>query len=955
MSTQRKTAKKMIAAISGLALMSLSAMFNDAAAQAIPPGAPTTTTPATQPATPAVPALPAPLTAMDTQLVTQIDTLARMIEGGYEKDTSYRPGTDTAAQTAVDGIIATLRAGANGNLFMGQDGQKFMGYAGMSAFATAIPLAVHTGRLDMIEEFIAAGANPKQVAPDKYTPMDYAIYEFMTGQFMDRDLATHAFAVIQRLEAAGVKTADAKNVQGPPGSNGQPITLMIADYNGLVKSMLGHAVIEEAGGVLKDRLQDLIDGGDAVEADLADEPRLTRAFVENNGGRLVQQKYSEAYPGGPEVYMAQAGDTLASIAMRFHTVMGERSALHGLSTLMQLNDIDANAPLRRGQTILIPKPPEVQIVTPAAPREMTVREMLTEIEAERIFYIPNTPMDDIIRAIAQLNGMNPDDAVADKIMLKRGSTLVMAHRNDLYDFLPRLTPPPSADPARRVDLVVIEGGGAGGDDGGHQKRTFGSAASANWAINPQVDFSRFFAWEENFMGWPGMQGQMSDESNALRALLAAENNPLRDNLIFTQSMEISVGKPGIFPKPKSSYIDEVRQQNVPNGTDIEAMRRALDILERTEPIIFTAAGNQYANGEGPYKQAFATSHGPRTYIIGAAGKYNVFVDGKLTPAYVISHYSTGGADMCAPLPPFLDEQQEGTSFSTPLHAGLFRQENEWFGNILTPEEMMAAAMMTADRNVMDYLSPTTIGALPFDLMYSAQMAKFDTNGGGLPYHQRCGAGVLDIQKWHDALLRMVELKMAPGTNVSEFSETIAIGDAVTTPSEDGKGQYVYQVTVPQDMTMGKLTMLLPQYPGQHSDVTLRSPSGFELLMPRGIFQTLSTHALAYEDVKAGQVIEIITDKPLAPGAEMILRGHTGVNPVALLRDELRANGTLPAPLTTIGGQAASGPLPIAPTKVTVGDTIATPEAMTEKTEEEEAAPPAEGAPQEPRRESPRLQ
>lgn len=948
MTTSRTFAKKTIAAISGAALLGLTGLFN-AAAQADAPAVPS---PAMQgqiaaeaqarPAVPAAITLPAPVTAMDEQLIAQLNAVAALIEAGYEaSEGAYNPALDPAVTEGLADVTATLRAGANGNIFAPPSGQKVMGASDLSAFAMGIIIATQTGQPALVEEFLAAGADAKQVAPDTYTPMDYAILDFMNGQFANRAWAESSFAIIQSLEHAGARTADARNIR--LGRN--PMTLMIADYNGLVKSLMGREVIEQAGGRLTVTVDELMFGGDAVLTDLQDEPRLTRAFVEGNGGRLVQQDYSEAYPGGPEVYTAQPGDTLASIAMRFHVVMGERSALHAMSALMNLNDMDAHAALRPGQRVLIPKPAEVQIVMPIAPRDMTVREFLVELEAESRFYIPGASMDDIIRAIAQVNGMDPAEAVADQIMVRRGSPLVMLHRNDSYDFLPRLTPPPGVDPARRVELVVIEGGAAGPDDTQHQKRTYGSATSANFAINPDVDFTRFYAWREHFMSWPELMGESGGQSPALRALLAATDNPLRDTLIFTQSMEISVGQPSNWMNPKWAQMDEVMQQSMPEDAAIEAMRMALDVLERTEPIIFAAAGNQFANGEGPYKQAFPATHGPRSYVIGAAGKYNAYVDGQLLPAYIMSHYSTGGADMCAPLPTFLNEQQEGTSFSTPLFAGLFRQELEWFGNRLSPEEMMAAALMTADRNVLDYDSPITIGTLPFDRMYSAHMATFNTNGAGLPYHARCGAGVMDMQAWHDALLLMLDLKAAPDINGQETSQTIAIGEPVQVPDENGNGNYVYRIAVPQDMTLGKLTFLIPQYAGRHSDITVTSPSGFSQEMPRSMFQTISSHAFAYEDVQAGQFIEISTEHPLAPGAEITVRGHTGENAIARLRDVLQANGTLPAPLVTIGGQPADFPLPAAPTNAVVGDTIAVPESIS-------VAPDAEDTPAVPDQEAP---
>jgi hypothetical protein len=932
--------KRIAAAVSGLALLGLSGLFNSAAhAWENTPGDTIRLAQNTAAVAPA-PTLPAPVSAIDQKLIEQIDALGSLITKKYQDEQTYRAQDDAAVQTAIDAIIVTLKAGANGNLYSPPKGHDLLGSAQMSAFAAGTSIAIYAKRPDLVDEFVRAGASPKQIAPDSFSPMDYALLAFMQGQFEDRTVTENSFAVIQRLEAAGARTSEAKNVKLP----GIDMALMIADYNGLAKTLMGRDVIEKAGGTLKVSVEETLRGPKAAREDLADEPRLTRSFVENNGAKLVQQNYSEAYPGGPEIYGAQPGDTLASIAARYYVVMGERSPLHGLSALMNLNDMDANAALDPGQRILIPKPESVQIVAFEVPEEMTVRDIVRARELTRSFYIPNASEDDVVRALARVNGVNEADAVADKFKFKVGAYFVMLHRNDSYSFLPKLTPPPYADPTRRVELAVIEGGIADPDTS-HQKRTYGVATSANYAINPNVDFTRIYAWREHMMDWPPTPSQgMQDRSAALRAVLAGENNPLGERLIFSQSMEVSPGDPQ-GPVPKWQQIDGLMQQGTPESADVDAMRMGLEIIEKSQPVLFTAAGNQYANGEGPYKQSFTMVHAPHAYVIGAAGKYNTLVNGKEEAAYIMAPYSTGGADVCAPLPTFLEEQQEGTSFSTPLTAGLFRQESEWFGNKLSTEEMMAAAMMTARRNILDYNNPVIVGKSMFPAQFNTHVAKFVTNGGGLPYHTRCGAGVLDPVKWHETLSRMVELKAAPDVTGQEFTQAINVGAPVQTPDADGKGQYVYKIEIPADMTLGKLTFLIPQYFKQHSDITVKAPSGFEVTMPRSLFYAVSSHALAYEDVKAGQFIEIRTDKALAPGAQMTLRGHTGVNAIAKLRDVLRADGTLPAPLTSIGGEPAEYPLPVAPTNAVVGDTIAVPEAITAPVEEEKkdvVAPPVQG-------------
>ena len=51
---------------------------------------------------------------------------------------------------------------------------------------------------------------------------------------------------------------------------------------------------------------------------------------------------------------------------------------------------------------------------------------------------------------------------------------------------------------------------------------------------------------------------------------------------------------------------------------------------------------------------------------------------------------------------------------------------------------------------------------------------------------------------------------------------------------------------------------------------------------------------------------------------------------------------MPAPLTSIGGQPAEYPLPVAPNNAVVGDTIATPDAITAPAEESKDGAPVPG-------------
>src|SRR5690606_16434952 len=122
-------------------------------------------------------------------------------------------------------------------------------------------------------------------------------------------------------------------------------------------------------------------------------------------------------------------------------------------------------------------------------------------------------------------------------------------------------------------------------------------------------------------------------------------------------------------------------------------------------------------------------------------------------------YSTMGGELCAMLPSEFGRQMEGTSFTTPLLAGAYRQFVEWYGDHLTNEEIIAAGMMTAKRDLLD-LDPVAGYYRTGPRGPEAVPALFRTNGGGLAYSERCGPGVADLGAWNETLKRMVAMKQA---------------------------------------------------------------------------------------------------------------------------------------------------------------------------------------------------
>ncbi|HIF25295.1 MAG TPA: LysM domain-containing protein [Micavibrio sp.] len=489
------------------------------------------------------------------------------------------------------------------------------------------------------------------------------------------------------------------------------------------------------------------------------------------------------------------------------------------------------------------------------------------------FYEENASIDRIFNEIAQLNGMDniqlcePENLAEDE----RCPMLWVPYKNDTYAHFEALVPPTDIDPERRVHLFVTE------MEGYHQKMATRAAAGSNYALNPNVDYSQFHVLADAV--WAAHVQLGPDRGSRALQILQHPENPLRDQIVFTSSMHsVFVGD----PRQGRGILDDAVAQNIRNDRSadhapIENIRASLERMEEASPILFQAIGNEF-----PYDGRWAYDgndlHSGRTVMVGATGTYPT----RGGDAFAIAPYSSHGADLCFRLPSELGEQNEGTSFATPNGAGVYRQMSEWYGHRLSFEEIMAAAMMTASQE-----TPET------DRRGNLNDVTYRTNGAGMAYNERCGAGDVDPTIWNETLKEMVELKAGltnPGDNFVDF---IDIGDADEIETLDnGDSVYTYRIEVPENLTLGKLTFLLPQEAGAHSEVMVRMPSGFEMVLPLSITDVVSTSAFNYEDVQAGDVIEIVTGQPLGEHATFVLRGQEDGNAIQALRNALQDRGIL---------------------------------------------------------------
>lgn len=858
MSITRKVRARI--AVIGIALSSLATVFN---ANAAAPDHTPTPAPVTAPAQTVT-----PLSAADRQLVTLIDELTAIGK--------VAPFDAPAANRKLDAIVAAVAAGANPHIRAGT--------SPASVFNFAIVAAAELQRPDAVAALIRAGAKVNHVDAGGLTAVDYAMINVVNAQRITRSRIDASLAILRHVENAGGRITNARLFQ----------FATVKTHQDLAANIVGLAAMRDAGYVTSAAYEAVLNGPPHLAAAARSLTDLSVAWLRANGAVLVE--YPDAVPGGPEPITVAAGETLEIMARRFVTAIGAADEADALRQIAARNNIAIDAAgnparaLRAGETILIPLPHAHSLGHVQKPPGRTMREMAAHLQS--IYAIPNATEDQILDDLARLNNMTRTDLDA----LPDNASVIVNFKNDSFTHVSPLPPPPWAatDKPARSYVIIIESADY------HGKQTYRVAMGTNYGINPQADMSQFLNWDGMIITYPTPVGNYSP-SDALHILMNLGDNPLRDRIIFSHSMGLTLGR--INP-------DSFRNDRPADSVSFEMLRIYLDRLERSRPIIFNAAGNEYP-GAGRNVPPQMTAHTPRTINVGAVGRYPFPELGN--GQRIIAPYSTMGGEICALLPTEYGTQMEGTSYTTPLLAGAYRQFVEWYGNDLSYEEIMAAGLMTADRNILDFdpvngyyrtLPGNNVAPVP---------ALFRTNGGGLPYSERCGPGLANLDLWNKTLQNMVTEKralIAAGQTPSAMqSHWLPAGKPQIVTGAGGATEYVYRIRMPENMTLGRTTFLVPQHTGAHSAVTVKTPAGFTVTLPHSLYETISTHALAFEDVKAGDAIEIRTAQPLADTAAIIVRGHADGNMLQVLRDQLRRDGIMPAPLRTYAGAREVGVYP----------------------------------------------
>ena len=347
-----------------------------------------------------------------------------------------------------------------------------------------------------------------------------------------------------------------------------------------------------------------------------------------------------------------------------------------------------------------------------------------------------------------------------------------------------------------------------------------------------------------------------------------------------------------------------------------SVKRVLEFSfhEQLGTMKMVAAGNEYAHFSGAGITNFndlsdvlmaatissrASAHTHRSVSIGAG---HIDEAGQM----YMSSYSSPGAAFLVETPDFYDGKIQGTSFSTPAAASYYKEIAESYGDVLTHEEMIFAGLYSTQTDIynvnhakaeeidegnIDGFGATTssyqaaLDSNEKQDISPEELTKFDktvfrTNAAGLPYHERAGAGFLDVYKWKENLDTMRAMK-------STFEHEPEFIKNTTAPqfqqgADGAEFPYHYEVPITQNMTLDKQTLYL-DHTGLNA-LRITSPSGMESDFIGTASGYVSTRAFSGEDVSEGDVITIQSKQPLGELAEFTSRGTEDGSLIQAFRD-----------------------------------------------------------------------
>lgn len=461
-----------------------------------------------------------------------------------------------------------------------------------------------------------------------------------------------------------------------------------------------------------------------------------------------------------------------------------------------------------------------------------------------------------------LEELNPGKFDENGIMTATGLDNVPVY--DDFAHVKPLATPELARPA--ISTLIIAESAALGENNDHLKITHDFARSYARALSGNANWQEILAYDETIWGslYYDIQPHLGKDANS-------------EYLIFSQSY---TNKPD---------YDESQGIAVEDGDNFMAYRNNPALMD-SGIIHFLAAGNNAITHPGQHI-AMPEQLGGRAVIVGAVHEN---IDGER----MLADYSSPGADILAP--PIANHNGQfisGTSFAAPMMAALDKQMIDLYGGTLTPEEIMAAAFMSTDMNLLQETFNRNTGEI------IVHPVTFETNGGGRPHNDRAGAGMIDPEKWQENLETMTKMKLSMQHAADFRVDTLNIGDQVPEVENQGLSYALkYTVTVPADMTLDRLSLIVPQQDGKEGSISITSPSGFTYSMPHARSAAVGTSAFALEDVRAGDKITItVVGEPLRKDASLVVRGYEDGNVIQTLRDHLLERGQIPQPNTAYLG------------------------------------------------------
>ncbi len=565
----------------------------------------------------------------------------------------------------------------------------------------------------------------------------------------------------------------------------------------------------------------------------------------------------DALKVGYTQYIVQEGDSLWAIAQRYEPYSEFSNVRDIVDRIVEDHKLDGET-IQPGMALKIPISSDVNMITAHVIDGGTLTKGAYKMR-DQLYNSQGSPFLDAL-SIARLNNMDISQTI------HPGDQFTIPLKDRFASVAPLYL-----SSEKDVTLAVIEAGNH------HHKQTFKIASKLAYHLSGDGDDGDVIA-----ISVPKIGRIVQPKILTLYQSDEARNG----EVIFSKSYAEQHGR--VPPERAEELYDKNKRLYS------EFSRQEFEMLEDNGVINFLGAGNGHDIAPNVYVVS-SEANAVRSVTVGA-----IHIQDDIP---YIAPYSSVGADLCAePVRKVDGVQLRGTSYSTPDMAEHYHQMAKAYGNDLTHEEIMAAAYYSTDLRLKDFdvlkhpdLSNKNEkgevnGRLQEGQAANLPWTKFHINAAGIPYHPRAGTGMIDIEQWGESLDRMKLLKDKTGNSSEMYKQQVNLRDIEPdTVREQSKDLYVYKVPIDTDMTLGKITLSLPQERGHRSTASIQGPSGTRLDMPYLKNAMFSTHVLAYENVSEGDFITIKTEERFTDDADITIRGHEAGNTIEAFRDYMIQN------------------------------------------------------------------